>query len=107
MSWRGDRYKLNDHGQEQATNQRACQENGEIVDVLSVVVAEIPEREKRGWLQQPEISCSPLSRSPRSSHKKRRLRSSKRYYASRGISRHSDTPTPRSYDLPWQGRAST
>ena len=106
MSWRRDRYKLNNHGQEQAANQRACQDNGEIVDVVSIVVAEIPEREKRGWLQQPEISCSSLSRLL-AHHKKRRLRSGKRYYASRGISRHSDTPTPRSSDLPGQGSAST
>ena len=47
MSWRGDRYKLADKGEEQAANQGACQEMGRLYDVLSVVVAEIPEREKR------------------------------------------------------------
>ena len=59
MGWRGDRYKLNDHGHEQAANQRACSRNGEIIRFfLSVVVAEIPER------CSPEISplLPPLTR---------------------------------------------
>ena len=68
MSWRGDRYKLNDHGQEQAANQRAYYENGEIV------VAEIPERVEEVGCSRLKLAALPLSRLL----KKKRLRSGKR-----------------------------
>ena len=84
MSWRGDRYKLNDHGHEQAANQRACSRNGEIIRcfcLLSWRRFQKGEGEGEGELvAAAALKLAPFSPlSPVSSLvTKRRLRSGKR-----------------------------
>lgn len=93
MSWRGDRYKLADNGEEQAANQGACQEMGRLYDgFICCRGGDSRKREEVGCSSQPEISSSP-SRPHLSS-----LVTKGDCVQAALVGRSADIPTPRSSD---------